>query len=257
MKFSLALVAAYAASVSARTFYETNTHYVTVDANGKLVGGSQATAVASSGNDDNNNDNQGDDNDDQGDDAVLIVTQGFINTSGFGFDSSTEAATSSEPPATTVTPPSSPSSSKSSASSSPSSDVSGFEKDILDAHNSRRSKHSAPALSWSDELASYAQNMADKYTCGSSLQHSGGKYGENLAVGYGGGEATVKAWYDEGEGYDYSSATTFNHFTQVIWKSSTELGCAKKDCNGSPYVVCEYSPAGNMVGLGTENLSSN
>lgn len=252
MKFSLALVAAYAASVSARTFYETNTHYVTVDADGKPVGGSQATAVASSGDD---NDNQGDDNE-QGD-VVLIVTQGFVQNSGFGSDSSTEAASTSQPPATTVTPPSSPSSSKSSASSSPSSDVSGFEKDILDAHNSRRSKHSAPALSWSDELASYAQNMADKYTCGSSLQHSGGKYGENLAVGYGGGEATVKAWYDEGEGYDYSSATTFNHFTQVIWKSSTELGCAKKDCNGSPYVVCEYSPAGNMVGLGKKNLSAN
>lgn len=246
MKFSIALVAAYAACVSAKTFYETNTHYVTVDANGNLVS-SLATAAAAVGDDKN---------DDETGDFVLVVTQSFVQNSGFG-----SAAPSSEPQATTVTPPSSspvaPTSSQSSASSSPSSGVTGFKKEILDAHNSRRSKHSASALTWSEELETYAQNMADKYSCGSSLQHSGGKYGENLAVGYDGAEGTVKAWYDEGEGYDYSSASTFNHFTQVIWKGSKELGCAKKDCNGSPYVVCEYSPAGNIVGQGKQNLASN
>lgn len=247
MKFSIAVAATFAAAVSARTFFETNTHYVTVDHNGNIVGGSLATAAAAvnDSGDDNNNDQGNDDNQHE---VQEFVTQGFQQSS---LDSSAEV--SSEPPAQTVTP----SSPAASPSASPSSDVSGFEKDILDAHNSRRSKHSAKALTWSDELADYAQNMADKYTCGSGLQHSGGKYGENLAVGYADAEKTVKAWYDEGSSYDYSSASTFNHFTQVIWKGSKQLGCAKKDCGGSPYVVCEYFPAGNMIGLGKQNLASN
>ncbi|QRG39780.1 hypothetical protein FDK38_004234 [Candidozyma auris] len=239
MKFSLSVALSLAAVASARTFYETNTHFITVDADGNIVGGqppaSSAEADAEPSPQANNQFQQ-----------EPQVTQAFVTSLGLG-------STTSSPPAQ------SPSSSSSAPSSSAGGDnVSGFDKQILDAHNSKRAKHSAPALSWSDELASYAQNMADKYTCGSSLQHSGGKYGENLAVGYDGAEGTVKAWYDEGSNYDYSSASSFNHFTQVIWKGSKQLGCAQKQCdNGGPYVVCEYYPAGNMIGQGEQNLAAN
>lgn len=253
MKLSLTVLSAIAALVSADTVFVTNTHMVTVDSNGQPV--SDSAAPTSAG---------------QAGSSALIKTiatsaQGenrAFSLGGFGNDgpSSTQLFTSADfNPSTSNTGEVSPTSSSSEPSSSggSSSPSGGFEQQILEAHNEKRSKHSAPSLSWSDELASYAEKMANDYQCGGSLQHSHGKYGENLAVGYDGASGTVQAWYDEGKNYQYSSATELNHFTQVIWKKSKQLGCAQKQCGSGPYVVCEYYPAGNMMGEGKENLSPN
>ncbi|CCE86536.1 Piso0_005031 [Millerozyma farinosa CBS 7064] len=135
-----------------------------------------------------------------------------------------------------------------------------FAKSILEAHNDKRAKHSAKSLSWSKDLYDYASNYASKYSCSGSLKHSGGKYGENLAVGYKTGPDAVDAWYDEGKSYNYGSASSFDHFTQVIWKGTSQVGCAYKDCsseNWGKYIICSYNPAGNMVGMGSQNLQAN
>lgn len=149
-------------------------------------------------------------------------------------------------------------SSSDSGSSSGSSGSSGagssFAQAILAAHNQKRASHNASPLSWSSSLESYAQNYANKFQCGGSLVHSGGPYGENLALGYSDGPAAVDAWYSEGANYDYSSCSVFDHFTQVIWKSTTQVGCAYKDCGGL-YIICSYNPAGNFIGQGPQNLS--
>ncbi|KAI9498220.1 CAP domain-containing protein, partial [Zychaea mexicana] len=116
----------------------------------------------------------------------------------------------------------------------------------LELHNSYRAKHSAPALTWSDTLASYAQDWAD----GCVFEHSQGKYGENLAMGYGDWEKAINAWYDEVSDYDFSNpgySSGIGHFTQMVWVDTTELGCAVSQCNGSPMYVCEYNPPGNIV----------
>lgn len=132
-----------------------------------------------------------------------------------------------------------------------------FAKAILDSHNSYRALHDAPALSWSQAAYDYAENNAENYDCSGVLTHTHGQYGENLAAGYSSGPASVKAWYDEGDTYDYSSADTYNHFTQVVWKSTTQLGCAYKDCRSKGwglYVICEYDPPGNVIGEEKENV---
>lgn len=49
---------------------------------------------------------------------------------------------------------------------------------------------------------------------------------------------------------------TFSDFTQIIWQSTTELGCASAQCNGifdaafgeETMHVCLYEPVGNVVG---------
>lgn len=34
-----------------------------------------------------------------------------------------------------------------------------------------------------------------------------------------------------------------------MWKNTTSVGCGAKDCDGKGWLlVCEYDPAGNMVG---------
>ncbi|KAK6462323.1 CAP domain-containing protein [Scheffersomyces coipomensis] len=161
--------------------------------------------------------------------------------------------------ATTSTPAPAPAPATTSSSSSNFGTVQdlSFSQEILNDHNEKRADHGVPALSWSQDLYNYAQNYANQYDCSGNLVHSGGPYGENLAVGYSGATPAFTAWYNEGNGYNYAAANVFDHFTQIIWKSSTELGCAYKDCsaeNWGKYVICSYNPPGNYIGEGAQNL---
>ncbi|KAJ7456700.1 PR-1-like protein [Mycena latifolia] len=125
----------------------------------------------------------------------------------------------------------------------------------LQAHNSIRSQHGAVPISWSNAAAVKAQQWAD--LC--KNQHSGGTLGplgENLAAGTGSFTIAkaVKAWTDEVSNYDPNNPQA-SHFTQVVWKASTQLGCAVQTCDGifagfgaAQYYVCEYSVQGNVEG---------
>lgn len=55
------------------------------------------------------------------------------------------------------------------------------------------------------------------------------------------------------------------HLTQVLWKSTTGVGCVSYDCghnmvvNGQPstlnkFTVCNYSPPGNIATLYADNV---
>lgn len=176
----------------------------------------------------------------------------------------TVAATAqSSTPTTTLSPSTSSAiaatSSTASASTSSTSGLSDFASTILNEHNVKRALHEdTPALSWSDTLATYAQNYANNYDCSGTLTHSGGPYGENLALGYDAAGA-VDAWYNEISEYNWSDpgySSSTGHFTQVVWKSTTELGCGIKACGGAwgSYVICSYNPAGNYIGEFAENV---
>jgi hypothetical protein len=43
---------------------------------------------------------------------------------------------------------------------------------------------------------------------------------------------------------------TYGHFTQVVWRDTTKVGCATVDCRGSTlqmwYTVCNYYPPGKL-----------
>ncbi|KAK6462337.1 CAP domain-containing protein, partial [Scheffersomyces coipomensis] len=132
-----------------------------------------------------------------------------------------------------------------------------FAISILDAHNQYRAIHQVAPLSWEVSAYSYAQNDADNYDCSGVLTHTHGPFGENLAAGFPDGPSAVAAWYAEGSTYDYSTESTYNHFTQVVWKGSTKVGCAFKNCqaeNWGLYVVCEYDPPGNVIGEEQANV---
>ncbi|CAH6720292.1 probable pathogenesis-related protein CaO19.2336 [[Candida] jaroonii] len=130
-----------------------------------------------------------------------------------------------------------------------------FSEQILRLHNEKRSLHGAQTMSWNASLFEYASRFAMDYDCSGVLKHSGGPYGENLALGYT-VEGAIEAWYEEGETYDYQSHNEYNHFTQMIWNSSSQLGCATKHCNSiwNDYVVCSYYQQGNVVGYSPSNV---
>ncbi|KAJ3700413.1 hypothetical protein LUZ61_004118 [Rhynchospora tenuis] len=91
-----------------------------------------------------------------------------------------------------------------------------------------------------------------------ALIHSGGPYGENLAWSSGKDYSTtdaVKSWVNEKDNYDYSTNTCVEgqqcgHYTQVVWRKSVKLGCAKVACDNDAgtFIICNYDPPGNYAG---------
>ncbi|XP_057428425.1 pathogenesis-related protein 1-like [Lotus japonicus] len=131
--------------------------------------------------------------------------------------------------------------------------------DYLNAHNAARSAVNVPNLVWDDTVAAFAQNYANQRKGDCKLVHSGGggRYGENLAWGKPdlSGTGAVKLWVDEKANYDYNSNSCASgkqcgHYTQVVWKNSMRLGCAKVKCDngGGTFITCNYDPPGNYVG---------
>lgn len=113
-----------------------------------------------------------------------------------------------------------------------------------------------PALTWSDEIASLAQDSANNYQCNGILTHTGKTYkgeqlGENLAYGYSFEKAwAVRAWFNEIEYYNYNDPKfdeSTGHFTQLVWSRTTEVGCGYKYCGEvyGDYIICNYYESGN------------
>ncbi|XP_050363699.1 pathogenesis-related protein 1-like [Argentina anserina] len=129
-------------------------------------------------------------------------------------------------------------------------------QDYLNAHNSARAAVGVAGLKWDNNLAGYAQRYANSHIRDCNMVHSGGPYGENLAKSTGdlSGTDAVKMWVGEKAYYSYNSNTcapgkVCGHYTQVVWRNSVRVGCAKVRCNnGGTFISCNYDPRGNYVG---------
>jgi pathogenesis-related protein 1 len=136
---------------------------------------------------------------------------------------------------------------------------------FVDAHNAVRAGVQKPAgytgpwtpippIAWSDEIASTAQAWADQLrdTKKCALMHSDTRYGENLAGGKDLDIAhAVAMWTKEGEKYHYSPRYEFDiptgHYTQLVWRKTTHIGCGHATCGRKAVFVCRYSPPGNHI----------
>jgi pathogenesis-related protein 1 len=138
-------------------------------------------------------------------------------------------------------------------------DVSGQAgvEQMLEAHNQWRKRSNVPALTWSPQLASYAQEWANKLLKENRFEHRrNSPYGENLAAAQGqqlSPERVVNMWGEEVKDYNYANnsckpGAMCGHYTQVVWKSSTQVGCAVARASGKEVWVCNYNPPGNVVG---------
>jgi len=135
----------------------------------------------------------------------------------------------------------------------------------LKIHNDARADVGVAALQWSDALAADAAEWANNLAKQDRMYHSDNDQrsgqGENLYMTTAtdradSGKNASQAWYDEIQLYTYSpigsgqnNFSAIGHYTQMIWKSTTQVGMALAVSeSGATYVVARYSPAGNYVG---------
>ncbi|RMF62428.1 MAG: hypothetical protein D6742_20230 [Cyanobacteria bacterium J069] len=138
-----------------------------------------------------------------------------------------------------------------------------FVDTLLASHNRYRAELNLPPLEWSADLAQNAQGWADELAerGGRRLEHSQGTgEGENLwmgTAGYFSYDDMVTGWGDEQQyfrpGIFPNVSTTGNwadvgHYTQIIWRDTTHVGCALSTAGGNDILVCRYSPPGNYSG---------
>lgn len=138
---------------------------------------------------------------------------------------------------------------------------------ILAAHNQVRAAHGQAPLTWDPDLAAIAAawvgQCVDVTPPTGLVDHNDGRsdtypeyVGENIyaSSGTSDGPSAVASWASEEAEYDYATNTCTGicgHYTQIVWGSTTKVGCALGTCAGLTYsstVVCDYAPGGNYVG---------
>jgi pathogenesis-related protein 1 len=130
---------------------------------------------------------------------------------------------------------------------------------ILDRHNYWRADVGVTGkLEWSEEMAELAADWAKKLKRkGCGWEHRpDNKFGENLFKGTAGAfdaAYVVDAWASEKADYNYAKnkckpGKMCGHYTQIVWNTTTKVGCAKIECDGMDIWVCNYDPPGNWVG---------
>lgn len=132
---------------------------------------------------------------------------------------------------------------------------------LLAEHNALRQKYNVPPLVWDNTVASSAQAWAERIALSGLTppEHRDSEtIGENIVWGQAGAfdpQFLVDRWGREVSKYDLATnkCTPENaclHFTQVVWSKTTKLGCGKATTSDgkTDFVVCDYSPTGNIRG---------
>jgi uncharacterized protein YkwD len=129
-----------------------------------------------------------------------------------------------------------------------------FATEMLTTHNKIRAEAGLPPLQWSIELAAYSQKWADSLIAKNKAAHNPrSAYGENILVtGLGSTPSmVVTEWASESQDYTYRSNTCSRdcgHYTQLVWRSTRKVGCARAFNGQREIWVCSYDPPGNFRG---------
>ena len=143
-------------------------------------------------------------------------------------------------------------------------DVGRLDARLLALHNRERAAVGTPALTWDPALATAAAAYAPQLARLGRLVHSPDSarpgQGENLWMGtrgaysleeMAGSWAAEKRLFRAGVFPNVSTSRNWSdvgHYTQMIWRSTTRLGCALHRTRRWDFLVCRYAPYGNVDG---------
>lgn len=136
---------------------------------------------------------------------------------------------------------------------------------MLAGHTAARAAVGQAPLAWDESLASDAQRYADELAATGKFQHSQEPRGpqpegENLWTGTRGAyryDEMIGHWVAEKQFYrrgitpDFSTTGRWEdvaHYTEIVWGATTRVGCATASNAKDDYLVCRYTPPGNVVG---------
>lgn len=161
-----------------------------------------------------------------------------------------------------------------------------YAQAAVQRHNIHRANHGAPNVEWDAKLAAAALKSAKRCTFAHFMNENGLAYGQNLALGNPAQDIAgiiTDQWYSEVSEYanNYGQAQPnygtnmenfekWGHFTQVVWKSSSKIGCATWRCKsvassatdstpmpaayGGDVTYCNYQTPGNYGGEYAANV---
>lgn len=143
---------------------------------------------------------------------------------------------------------------------------SSFSARVLAIHNRERQTVGVPALAWDETLAASSRQRAREMAHTGSFGHAPtgpaglDGPGENLWAGTADAyspEEMVGLWVEERADFKHGTfphvsksarLERVGHYTQLIWKRTTRVGCAKAGNDREEFLVCRYSTSGNVIG---------
>ncbi|HET9638115.1 MAG TPA: CAP domain-containing protein [Allosphingosinicella sp.] len=139
-----------------------------------------------------------------------------------------------------------------------------LEERLLALHNRERRATGAAPLAWDPALAAAAASYGPALDRLGKLAHSPPAtrlgQGENLWMGTSDAyslEEMAGSWAEEKSLFRPGIFPTVSrsgnwsdvgHYTQMIWKGTNRIGCALHEGRKWDFLICRYSPPGNVVG---------
>ncbi|KAJ8331601.1 hypothetical protein QVD99_001868 [Batrachochytrium dendrobatidis] len=137
--------------------------------------------------------------------------------------------------------------------------LSAVDQDCLDAHNEKRALVGVPPLGWSRNQQESAQRWSDTMFRTKVYEHS--RPGENLNKAWNMAmtcRSSIQVFFDEYTLYSGqpipknansdAAFEAYGHYTQLVWPSTTVVGCGLAGTFEESYLTCHYDPAGNVEG---------
>ncbi|MEG3182320.1 CAP domain-containing protein [Sphingomonas sp. LT1P40] len=136
---------------------------------------------------------------------------------------------------------------------------------MMTMHNTARASARVPELIWDDALARDAEGYAKELARRGKFEHSkqprgNPPQGENLWTGTRGAyryDEMAQHWIDERRHFVNAAIPNVSrtgkfadvgHYTQIVWRGTTRVGCGFASNKRDDYLVCRYLAAGNVWG---------